>query len=147
MGYYAALYVARICDSHYPHLREDLKRIIARLAPARHSEDFSEVYWFGKPFYFTPIKSRVIAALWQAWQNGTPVLSSRFLANAAACETQKLSDIFKDDPAWGLMVQFDGVGKYWLQPPTDTVSKIVRWLMKWINRLFGRNRLAQFSVF
>lgn len=60
VGYYSVLYVARICDSHYPHLRPQLDQVIARMSPARHSEDFTSVHWFGTPFSFTPLRAKIV---------------------------------------------------------------------------------------
>ena len=147
LAYYAALYVARICDAHYPHLRPQLDQIIARLSPARHSEDFTQVYWFGKTYTFTPIRARVIKALWHHWLAGTPIVGARHLANVACCETQKMSDIFKDDAAYGAMVKSDGLGRYWLEPPADAVMLMVKMMVRLINRALGRGGMIRFTSF
>jgi hypothetical protein len=147
LGYYAALYVARLCDSHYPKLRPHLEVVIARLSPARHSDDFISVSWFGVQYFFTPLRARIVKVLWQHWEAGTPVVGARHLAAVGCGETQKISDILKDDPAYGTMIQTDGSGKYWLQPPADRVILVVRWVVGFMNRLLGRSGLSKFTCF
>jgi hypothetical protein len=147
VGYYSVLYVARICDSHYPHLRPQLDAVIARLSPARHSDDFTSVQWFGTPYSFTPLRAKIVRVLWQHWEAGTPIVGARYLANVGCGETQKISDILKDDPAYGTMIQTDGSGKYWLQPPADRVLMVVRWIVGFLNRLLGRSGLSKFTSF
>lgn len=147
IAYYAVLYVARTCDSHYPHLRPLLDAVIARLSPARHSDDFTSAFWFGASYTFTPLRARIVKVLWQHWEAGTPIVGARHLAAVGCGETQKISDILKDDAAYGTMIQTDGSGRYWLQPPADRVCMLVRWVLGIVNRLCRRSGVNKFTCF
>lgn len=147
LAYYSVLYAARICDCHYPQLRPHLDPVIARLSPARHSDDYCSVYWFGSFYSFTLLRARIVKVLWQHWLAGTPVVGARHLASVGCGETHKVSDILKDDPAYGTMIKTDGFGKYWLEPPADRVATLVRWILGIMNRLCGRSGVARFTSF
>ena len=72
---------------------------------ATHSEDFASVNWYGDYFEFTPAQRGVVAALWEAWKQGTPAVSQEALVDAAGLDgNAKLKNIFRGHPAWGTMI-------------------------------------------
>lgn len=100
----------------YSELREaTLTQIIARLSPARHSIDFRSVRWYGVDYVFTPAQSLIVQALWNAWENKTPRMGARALLRAADMISDKISDLFKEHPAWNVMIHTDNKGNYWLK--------------------------------
>ena len=81
--------------------------LVAALAltnPARHSRDFASVNWYGTYYTFTAAQARVVAALWEAWQNGTPDVRQETLLDEAGSESRKLANLFRDHPAWGVLI-------------------------------------------
>lgn len=101
----------------YSELRDaSLTQIITRLSPARHSIDFRSVRWYGVDYYFTPAQSLIVQALWTAWENKTPRLGAKALLRAADMVSDKISDLFKEHPAWNVMIMTDSKGNYWLSP-------------------------------
>lgn len=76
---------------------------------ARHSSDFRSVRWYGVDYCFTEAQAAIVAALWKAWENGTPELGARYLLGIAKLESDRLPDVFKEKgqyhPAWGTMIQ------------------------------------------
>jgi hypothetical protein len=88
-------------DRHSEELNEGEDR---QDAP-RHSEDFRSVDWNGTQYFFTATQAAVVMALWQAWKNGTPVLSDETLIERAGlADNARLRDSFRDHPAWGTMI-------------------------------------------
>src|SRR5262249_46621140 len=93
--------------------------------PARHSDDYRSVHWFGTDHSFTPNQAAVVAMLWQAWENGTPDVGYEALLQAADSQG-RLVDVFKirvgkktkKHPDWGTMVapNVGGKGTCRLQP-------------------------------
>ena len=77
---------------------------------AKHSADFASVAFGGELFTFTAPQRRVIAALWQAHEDGTPVLSDAHLIEVAGSSSDRLRDVFKSHPAWGSLVVSAGKG-------------------------------------
>lgn len=116
---YAALkQIASLVDVHYPALRNaPLSKIMERLSPARHSPDFRSVKWFGTAYDFNATEAAIVAELWQAWEMGTPKVGAGRLLSASDMVTDKISEIFKRNSAWGAMIQTDGRGTYWLFAP------------------------------
>jgi hypothetical protein len=125
----AALHCARAAELVR---REMLEPIVARLAalkrplpPARHTEDFRSVHWFGTTYCFTEIQAQVVALLWEAWENGTPDVGQRTLRAQAQVQSDRLQDVFKDKghshPAWGTMIHCNvgSKGTCRLQPPSS----------------------------
>ena len=149
LAYYAALFLARVCDSHFPELRPGLDPLIARLAPARHSEDFTCVRWFGQTYWFSLIRARLIRTLWEHWLAGVPKVSSRHLVGKAGASSSKASDLLKDEPACGegRMISTDGDGRYWLQPPLDQVHVTVGRVVRALNKILSSAGLGRFAYF
>lgn len=114
-AYKALKQIAALVDVHYPHLREaTLTEIMHRLSPARHSDDFHSVFWFGTHYYFNSTEAAIVAELWKAWERGTPKVGAGRLLSASDMISDRVSEVFKRNAAWGAMVQTDGRGTYWL---------------------------------
>lgn len=69
-----------------------------------HSSDFRSVVWRGNEFSFTKQQAPTVKTLWEAWENRTPDVGTGTLLEAAAAETSRLIDGFRDHPAWGTMI-------------------------------------------
>lgn len=114
-AYIYARKLSAILAIHYPdYLDSTLPQIVARLSPVRHSADFRCVAWFGRDFCFSPGQSIIVRELWKAWRNGTPFVGAAALLEAADMVSDKISQTFRDSPAWGTMIRTDGHGIYWL---------------------------------
>jgi hypothetical protein len=76
------------------------------LPPARHSEDFRSVHWYGDDFAFTPTQAACVKVLWLAWENGTPELGQATILEhpVVEAESRRLVDVFKGHPAWDKMI-------------------------------------------
>ena len=86
--------------------------------PARHSQDFRSVCWFGAEFTFTALQAAVLRVLWEAWEDGTPEVGRETILQAAGSESERLRDVFRDHPAWGtLIVTGSQRGTYLLAEP------------------------------
>ena len=80
------------------------------LPPARHSVDFRSVEWFGTQYSFTVNQAPVVRTLWESWENGTPDVGDETLLSAVDPEAPpaRLSTLFRDNPAWGTMIDRGG---------------------------------------
>jgi hypothetical protein len=88
------------------------------LPSARHSTDFRSVYWFGTDYTFTATQAACVAALWTAWENGTPDVSQEHVLAQAGAESQRLSDVFSGHSAWKTLIVAGGSkGAYRLKRP------------------------------
>ncbi len=89
----------------------------SRLAnEARHSTDFRSVYWFGKPYSFTPKQAACVKVLWKTWENRTPEMGQATVLAQAEDELSqanlgerltdgaRLVDVFKTSEAWQTMI-------------------------------------------
>lgn len=88
-------------DELFVSANEDARRVDST-AFASHSADFRSVLWKGTQHDFTESQSRVVMALWEAWENGTPVLSDATLLEAIDHEAPpaRLDMVFRDSSAW-----------------------------------------------
>jgi len=75
------------------------------ISEARHSQDFRSVNWFGTEYSFTPNQAAAVKILWEAWENKTPELSGDFLVAEVESESKRPRDIFKNNSAFGTMIQ------------------------------------------
>ena len=106
---------------------ETLRRfeISAQSAPsARHSPDFTSVFWFGTTHCFTKSQARAIEVLWNAWENETPTVGQEYIAEriGSGASNFRLQHLFRDGngtdhKAWGSMIVAAGKGIYELKPP------------------------------
>jgi hypothetical protein len=73
---------------------------------ARHSEDFSSVYWYGEHYSFSRLQARCVKVLWEAWTNGTPELHQATILDEAGSlrDQQRLAVIFRPHSAWRRMI-------------------------------------------
>jgi hypothetical protein len=85
-----------------------------------HSADFSSVVWFGRPYSFTPYQAAIVALLWAAWEGGCPDVGGAALLEAVGSASGKVSDLFRDAPAWrDGVVGRTGKSSYRLNPPEE----------------------------
>lgn len=102
-----------------PALLAQLIPVMSAIAPCRHSEGFTSVYWHGATYSFSPAQAAVVRQLWRSWEAGTPDLNGDALLVEAGCESGKMSDLFKRHPAWGAMIVEGQVrGLYRLAEPS-----------------------------
>lgn len=92
---------------HWPELIPEASRFTTKLIrkgePCRAGPGFTSVIWYGEEYQFNAVQSHVIRLLWRAWRRGTPQVRQEFIMEAVGSET-KVSDIFKDHPAWNTMI-------------------------------------------
>ena len=89
----------------------------------RHSDDFTRVFVRGVgDFRFAAKQAAVIAALWDAREDGAGERDQRALLTIAASDCTRLRDLFSRSPAWGtLVVQGMTPGNYRLcEMPENT---------------------------
>jgi hypothetical protein len=82
-----------------------------------HSDDFASVVWFGTTHTFTVAQRPVVERLWASWEAGMPGVSGDTLLEGGGSEAKRLRDLFKDNPAWGTMIQSVRRGIYTLTEP------------------------------
>lgn len=85
--------------------------------PARHGDDYRSVHWFGSDYLFNGTQAAVVKVLWEAWEDGEPVVGGETLLEAAAMDNSRIRDIFRGHPAWGTMIVPVGRGSYSLKEP------------------------------
>ena len=81
-----------------------------------HSEDFTSCVWKGVPYQFNKTQAACIDKLWKAWEAGTPTLSQLTIGNriGSSDDNFRLNKVFRDHPAWGVMIKPAGKGIYQL---------------------------------
>lgn len=72
--------------------------------PPVHSPDYRSANWYGRLFSFTPNQAAVVRILWDAWEQGAPEVSQEYIVTEAVIETEKLSQLFHQHPAWKSMI-------------------------------------------
>ena len=76
----------------------------------KHGEDFRSVIWNGTPYEFTALQAACVKILWEHWAKGTSsvggqyVLENAVIADANVVTSARMSDVFRDHPAWGTMI-------------------------------------------
>lgn len=94
------------------------KTLRSKKTGARRGPGFRSVNWYGTVYNFTPQQAAIVALLWKAWKNGTPDLPTDFLLRKSGSEAGRLPDLFRDHPAWEvLIVTGQTKGTYRLQKP------------------------------
>jgi hypothetical protein len=86
-------------------------RLVRELDPCKHTPDFASVLWNDKLYHFTPLQSKAVRLLWQAWEQGGMGLRQEWLLETIGSDCARLADLFKDHPAWGAMIQPAGSGR------------------------------------
>jgi hypothetical protein len=71
-----------------------------------HSEDFRSVRWCGRDYNFTPMQASCVRVLWEAWENGSPVVGQAHIIDRAGSAGSRLQDVFEKGkhPAWGTLI-------------------------------------------
>ena len=86
--------------------------VAAKAEPARHSDDFRTVHWFGERYTFNSTQAAVVRVLWKAWEAGTPGVATDTLLEEAGTSGSRLRDIFKGHTALGTLFVQSGKGVY-----------------------------------
>ncbi len=94
----------------------------ATIAPAKptHNADFTMVRWYGAEYQFSPgLQAASIKELWREWEKTGFGLHQETIRQSVDAErdTFRLSHVFRDHPAYGVMIQSCGEGKYRLTKP------------------------------
>jgi len=79
-----------------------------KLSPARHTEDFRGVHWYGKDYDFTPTQARIVEILWEVWEQRLPAVGDDYVLEKAEVTKSRLADIFRGNSAWGTMIRVGG---------------------------------------
>jgi hypothetical protein len=96
--------------------------------PARHSEDFRSVVWFGCSYRFTATQAACVKVLWRNWENGTPDVGEDTILTdkEVDADAKRLIDVFRDrnspnkyHPAWNTMIISAQKGSYRLNGPKN----------------------------
>ena len=97
----------------------DMDPVERELPPCQHSPDFRSVRWCGAEYYFTGNQAACVRELWKAKDKGTPDVGDAYLLETAeAADKTTVKQIFRDHPAWGIMiVQGKTKGTHRLDPP------------------------------
>jgi len=96
-------------------------------SPARHSDDFRSIVWFGTSYTFTRSQAKCVELLWQAWEAGTPDMDGLTIVTDADVSQARLIDVFKSKgrmhPAWASMIVSQAKGAYRLAKPAAVASE------------------------
>ena len=110
-----AVVVATLADDAL-NLAPTVGQCIARLAPAskiaghdpvsglRWGVGFHSVVSKGVSYEFSTQSGAVVEILFEAWKNGTPFIHQSHLLERAGSGGQELRDLFRDHPAWGVLI-------------------------------------------
>lgn len=78
------------------------------LPPARHSADFTSVYWYGDNYHFTEKQAMAVSEWWTAWKNRTPALRDETVITEIGLQVkdkrQAIRDLFKGHSSYGNMI-------------------------------------------
>lgn len=90
-------------------------------ASVSHAPGFESVNWYGVTYSFTRTQRLVVAALWQAREQGHRWIDQASLLDLAESDGRRLRDLFGKHPAFGTMIVqgslYDGpTGSYGLNP-------------------------------
>ena len=77
------------------------------------SPGFRSVTYGDSQFRFSSKQALVVEALWEHHRNGVPKVHQTELQGVAAT-TQRMTQLFGDHPAYGVLIKNDGEGYYWL---------------------------------
>jgi hypothetical protein len=95
-----------LADYHQPAADPDLASAGDPAARAAHAPGFESVYWYGVTYTFTGKQRLVVAALWQAREQGYHWIDQAGLLDIAESEQRRLRDLFDQGrhPAWGTLI-------------------------------------------
>lgn len=78
---------------------------LRRELPARrHSADFRSVHWDGVEYSFSPTQATVIRILWEGYEDDVPDIGMARLLEDSGSRSDRLRDVFRDNPAWGVLI-------------------------------------------
>jgi hypothetical protein len=93
----------------------------------RHSEDFTQVEWYGTPYRFTLRQAACVRVLWKEWEGTRFGLHEKTIGERIDTSNfdYRLRDTFRvkgksPHPAWGEMIVGRGGGVYGLEPSRGT---------------------------
>ena len=87
---------------------------------ARHSADFTHVYWFGQEYKFSPgLQAGAVRELWAEWEKTGLGLHQETIRERIDAERDnfRMAHVFRNHPALGSMIGKDGEGRYRLMCP------------------------------
>lgn len=117
--------VRRLEDCDRPAVEAFLRDVGEDLqgGKASHSADFTFVNWYGTQYTFAlGVQSSAVRALWDEWRKSGLGLHQDTIRNAVDAERNsfRMGTAFRNHPAFGVMIQRCGDGRYKLAPPTVT---------------------------
>jgi hypothetical protein len=80
------------------------ERIEAAKRGVTYGEHYEWVQWGETRFEFTPKQRVIVKLLFGAWRDGERDVRQDALLDAADSDSQRLRDVFRGHPAWGVMV-------------------------------------------
>jgi hypothetical protein len=89
--------------------------------PVAHSPDFRSLSWFGTEYFLTEKQSKVVKALWEAREKGSPDVAQDLLLRACDSDGVRLVDLFRRSPAWGTIIVSCRRGAYRLPDPPENI--------------------------
>ena len=87
------------------------------LAKPTHNADFTMVDWYGTEYTFSPgLQAGAVKALWQEWEKTGLGLHQETVRDSvdAVRDNFRLPHVFRQHPAYGVMILSNGKGLYWL---------------------------------
>jgi len=75
-----------------------------KMSKPTHSADFHSTNWYGRIFTFGPTQAAAFKLFWEAWEVGSPELGGTFVIENCGAKSTKLADVFRDHPAWGVLI-------------------------------------------
>lgn len=89
-----------------PHHHDDARKPepAPDAGPMSHSRDFSQVRWGSTTFLFTRTQRLIVAALWNARDEGFPWVEQGVLLEAVESDGGRVRDVFRTNVAWGVMI-------------------------------------------
>jgi hypothetical protein len=91
-----------------------------KASEATHSADFTAVNWFGTEYTFAlGVQSGAVKALWEEWEKSGLGLHQQTIREAVDAEREnfRMDKAFRNNPAFGTMIQSIGDGRYKLVEP------------------------------
>ena len=69
-----------------------------------HGPDFRSVRWGGDTYTFSPNQAACVRQWWEAMENGTPDVGGDTVLATSDINSQRLQDVFRNHPAWGVLI-------------------------------------------
>ena len=89
--------------------------------PFKYYNEFAKVITGGRIYHFGRIQAKVISQLYAASFTNSPWLFGKDILYKAGSHTTRVSDLFKSQPNWRLLIESDRRGNYrlyYLDPPS-----------------------------